>query len=252
MAMSREERNARLRERYRVNPEKVLARVKRWNDSHIEERRAIGRRHYYKDRENILKLSSEWSKANREKRREAAKKYYQKNREQRIAKSIESHRRNREAINLKTREWREKSPKLKQWQEKNREKTRAQRKERWVKYGETFKEFQNLYGTRSPRRVAIYRKWDAAGELCYICGFHVELDEIHIDHVFPVAKGGTNDIGNLMPAHKLCNIRKKDRLDYPIVRPDLIAATAHIQAIPRNLAAQVRSEWESRKLRRAK
>lgn len=246
---NREKINAYWRMRYKQNPEPIKYRNQKYIDTHREEVKARGRKNYYAKRDYYLAYSLEWKRRNPEKARASVARSYWKHRGKRIASSIDHHRRNRERINQKAKEWRERSSKLQEWRERNRDKILINRKKRWQKYKETFKDFQNAYGTRSPRRVAIYRKWDACGELCYICGFHVELDEIHVDHIHPVAKGGTNDIGNLMPAHRLCNIRKKDRLDYPIVRRDLIAATAHIQAIPRNLAAQVRSEWESRKLR---
>lgn len=234
------------------NQERFKATQKRYVTSHIDQVRERCRSHYYANREQYHKYSAAWAKAHPEVIRQRSRNWYQRNREKSIASSMAYHRRNRDHVNQKAKEWRERSPKLKEWNELNKERLRAQHKERWARYATTFKEFQSVYGSRSPRRVAIYRKWDACGELCYICGFHVELDEIHVDHVFPVAKGGTNDIGNLMPAHRLCNIRKGDKLNFPITRRDLIASTAHIEAIPRNLTAQVRPEWESRKLRRTK
>ena len=132
------------------------------------------------------------------------------------------------------------------------EKRKEACKRRYEKYRDHFREYLGRYGSRSPRRVAIYRKWDACGGLCYICGTHLELNDITVDHVYPAAKGGTNDIQNLMPAHKLCNIRKRDTLNYPCARRDLIKIAEHVQAIPRNLTAQVRPEWESRRMRTKK
>ena len=45
---------------------------------------------------------------------------------------------------------------------------------------------------------------------CGICRKQLpeDLAEVHIDHVFPVTKGGDNDIGNLQAAHRSCNAAK--------------------------------------------
>lgn len=52
---------------------------------------------------------------------------------------------------------------------------------------------------------------DYAG-MCGICGedmFGLESDsDIHVDHIVPVSRGGTDDYDNLQPAHAVCNIKK--------------------------------------------
>lgn len=247
---NREKINAYWRDKYKSDPEPIKRRLKKYFDSHRTQIRERCLHHYYANKGEYIKRSVAWAKSHPEVIRQRSRNWYERNREKSIAASINYHRCHRRQINQRAKEWREKSPKLQQWRENNRDKIAAANKRRWARYGHVFRDFQNSYGTRTPRRVAIYRKWSACEERCYICGLHLAFDEINVDHVHPVAKQGTNDIQNLMPAHKLCNIRKGDKLDYPIARPDLIEATAHIQAIPRNLAAQVRREGEARKLRR--
>ncbi|MGO1385749.1 MAG: HNH endonuclease [Arachnia sp.] len=59
--------------------------------------------------------------------------------------------------------------------------------------------------------------------ICHICG-HDDADTA--DHVVPIARGGTNDITNLKPAHhgpcptcnRQCNREKNAREYAPIVR----------------------------------
>lgn len=48
------------------------------------------------------------------------------------------------------------------------------------------------------------------GGLCGICGkpLPVELDEIHVDHIRPRSRGGTDAVGNLQAAHAHCNQSK--------------------------------------------
>lgn len=51
---------------------------------------------------------------------------------------------------------------------------------------------------------------------CHLCGLKLTLATKHpepgyasIDHVRPLAKGGTNDLANLRLAHLVCNLRKR-------------------------------------------
>jgi hypothetical protein len=50
------------------------------------------------------------------------------------------------------------------------------------------------------------------GFVCQYCGAHPPTAILHIDHIHPVADGGTNDIDNLITACEACNIGKSARL----------------------------------------
>lgn len=58
-------------------------------------------------------------------------------------------------------------------------------------------------------RKAVYRK--SKGHCC-LCGEFVDYDDFTVDHIIPLAKGGTNDIDNLQCACKVCNNIKTDVL----------------------------------------
>ena len=47
---------------------------------------------------------------------------------------------------------------------------------------------------------------------CPWCGGRLALENATIDHVIPLARGGTNYEGNLVPCCKSCNSSKQDRL----------------------------------------
>ena len=45
---------------------------------------------------------------------------------------------------------------------------------------------------------------------CVLCGKFVRFDQFTIDHIIPLAKGGTNDRNNLQCTCKRCNAMKQD------------------------------------------
>jgi 5-methylcytosine-specific restriction endonuclease McrA len=55
-------------------------------------------------------------------------------------------------------------------------------------------------------RRELYAEWEASGRQCGICGAVVVAGSLtHIDHVLPVADGGTRDLANLRVTHQRCN-----------------------------------------------
>lgn len=43
---------------------------------------------------------------------------------------------------------------------------------------------------------------------CYLCGHFALREEVHFDHVVPLARGGAHSYENVRVAHALCNLRK--------------------------------------------
>jgi 5-methylcytosine-specific restriction endonuclease McrA len=88
---------------------------------------------------------------------------------------------------------------------------------------QTYGELQQMARERKTRMLAEQRKRrgpkltkpmrlrviERDGLTCGICGLEVEhVTAVHIDHVIPVAAGGTNALGNLQVAHARCNLLK--------------------------------------------
>jgi 5-methylcytosine-specific restriction enzyme A len=48
---------------------------------------------------------------------------------------------------------------------------------------------------------------------CQSCGKTAQQSILHIDHIVPLAKGGTNDLSNLQTLCQGCNSSKGDRID---------------------------------------
>lgn len=46
---------------------------------------------------------------------------------------------------------------------------------------------------------------------CWWCGKKIKGNDYHVDHVIPITRGGSNDIGNLCIACPSCNLRKGAR-----------------------------------------
>lgn len=49
------------------------------------------------------------------------------------------------------------------------------------------------------------------GSRCHLCGKHCCADEIHLDHVIPLARGGSHSPENIRVACAPCNLSKRDR-----------------------------------------
>lgn len=52
------------------------------------------------------------------------------------------------------------------------------------------------------------------GQVCHICEGNVAMENLTIDHVVPLAKGGAHIFDNLAVAHWFCNSRKNDKLNW--------------------------------------
>lgn len=53
------------------------------------------------------------------------------------------------------------------------------------------------------------------GLICGICAQDVDPGQVHIDHIFPVSRGGRDVLSNLRVTHARCNLRKGARVDAP-------------------------------------
>ncbi len=98
----------------------------------------------------------------------------------------------------------------------------------WVHYGVIICEhcFAHADFLRKPKNIGKRRSLSAglrwrvlqeAGHRCFYCGRHVsQLDPalyefLHVDHIVPVADGGTDDISNLVCSCSTCNLGKGQR-----------------------------------------
>lgn len=101
---------------------------------------------------------------------------------------------NQESARQRAREFRLANPALRSEYEKRR---RARKKSAVV-------------GFITPAQLAA--KMSYWGDRCWMCG---TVDDLQVDHVKPLAKGGAHMLANLRPACGPCNLAKSDRWPLP-------------------------------------
>ncbi len=67
------------------------------------------------------------------------------------------------------------------------------------------------YKARDLRNSQWWKRRCAKG-VCHYCGEATPAKELTLDHVVPIARGGKTTKGNVVPACKDCNNRKKQLL----------------------------------------
>lgn len=93
--------------------------------------------------------------------------------------------------------------KAKAWQAENPERTKASK----AKYAMANPRRQKI---KNNGRFIISQKeiMRLYSSPCFYCG---SLEDIHLDHVIPISRGGNDSIGNLVPACKPCNLSKYNK-----------------------------------------
>jgi 5-methylcytosine-specific restriction endonuclease McrA len=128
----------------------------------------------------------------------------------------------------------------KRWRETNRDHSRAQIAAWNEAHPDSVRDRARRYRERHPERVKAtqdrhartpYRRLSAANRAaarrarcaevidrmlvflidhgrCGICGQACDPEDFHVDHVWPLARGGPHVLWNLQPTHPTCNLRR--------------------------------------------
>lgn len=185
------------RERYASNPElreKVRARAKDWRVNNPEKAKERSRLYYEEHKQEALERVSKWREKNPD--------LYQaqlERRKQRYADNIEMERqRNRQYYQEHKEDIKEYVAK---WCKDNPEMRGAQsRNYRARKY--------NAGGSHTADDIQ--ERIEEQGYMCFYCSHPLE-DDYHVDHYYPLAKGGSNDAENIVIACPSCNMAKSDK-----------------------------------------
>ncbi len=57
-------------------------------------------------------------------------------------------------------------------------------------------------------RVDYAAIWERDRGICYLCGLPVARENLHFDHIIPLARGGFHTDENIAVTHSWCNLRK--------------------------------------------
>lgn len=172
------------------NPEHAAENAKQWARRNPEKRRKIQRDYVARHRQKHLAAGKEWRD------RPEVKAYRAQQRKQNI-----------EWMRKYLREWRKKNPdKFKAIQERYHETHKEKRKV--CKANRRAREY-SAEGSHTPEDIK--RQYELQGGLCYWC--NTPLDgKYHLDHLIPLAVGGTNNPDNLVCSCPKCNLRKWKKL----------------------------------------
>jgi len=137
---------------------------------------------------------------------------YPRNKEKLNFRARESYKENREYYLKKAKKWREENPERKKeyaegWEKKNKHKRKMYKHNRRAAEAKAEGDFKS---------DDILRIFDMQRGRCGICSKKRDLSEMHIDHIEPISKGGSNWPRNLQLLCKKCNLSKsaKDQMDY--------------------------------------
>lgn len=134
------------------------------------------------------------------------------------------------AASVRTRNPEKRRERSGEWARRNPEKTRATRAAHYSKNRDSIlrrcredEERKNQLRAANSRRRARKRTTqiepvtplqiiERDGCACYLCGRELTFDEVTLDHVTPLARGGTHTADNLRVACMTCNKRKHTKL----------------------------------------
>ena len=174
--------------------------------------------------------------------------YALKNREKILSYRVKYYQENAERISLRDKATRQERPRHKLelgrlWRLANPEKAREMARNDYQRHMSKRKETHAAWKANNPDLVQVHARkrratmqnapsepytvqniLDAHGTNCHICKEPIDLSAprsvhkegyqkgLHLDHVIPLSKGGSDLIENVKPSHAQCNIRKRDRL----------------------------------------
>jgi 5-methylcytosine-specific restriction endonuclease McrA len=131
------------------------------------------------------------------------KRWAEKNRERRCAISREWKQRNRDHSRNLTREWRKRNPEAgKLWHVNNREQSRINVRNRYARK-------MSAPGSHTSADLAAILK--AQSYRCAYCRSDLRKAKRHVDHIQPLARGGSNGRANLQYLCAPCNFAKGAR-----------------------------------------
>jgi 5-methylcytosine-specific restriction endonuclease McrA len=140
--------------------------------------------------------AKQWLKDNPEKHKESRKKYNE---------------RNKEKIANYKKVWAEKNKEKRReshlrWKANHPEKAKAVR----INYENKRRAWENNCKNKVTTEQ-INELIDKSSNICFWCDMEIPAGQMHLDHIYPLSKGGENSINNLVVSCADCNKRKADK-----------------------------------------
>lgn len=196
-------RKKKQREWYAANKEYAAEYYKQYHEAHKEEHREYKRKYYQANAEDIKAKSAKWAAENSERHKENGRRYQAKNRKKEAKRKRAWKDANRQKARECNRAWEEANPERAQesrrkWQKANPDKRRINASVRRAR----------LIGTGGECDAATV--WQMAEDQNWLCAYCESplFGDFEIDHIVPVAKGGTGDWSNLAITCGPCNRSK--------------------------------------------
>ena len=191
---------------YAANKKRINQATREWTERNRERKKRTDRNWYLANKGRRKETVRAWLTTNRERDRERRRLYRGANLEKRkeyeqtwyIANSgrLKEHRRQYRAINKEKIDNQQRN-----WRLANPDKMRAKHMRRRALR-------ENAEGSHGADDIK--RQYDAQKGRCYYCRKKVG-EKYHVDHVIPLARGGSNDPSNLVIACPSCNTSKQDK-----------------------------------------
>lgn len=194
-------RSSARRRAYTENAERERIRSQRWREKNPD----YGRLRYALNRENERARTQRYREANPETTRATSRKYYKENAEALLSKQRRYREENSKRIRANERRRREENPdkvsrSQQRWRKENAPLLAAHAANRRARKAAAT--IGNPVAIKE-RVAAIYE------EACVWCG---ATDNIHVDHIIPLSKGGAHSVENLQALCSSCNQKKGNKL----------------------------------------
>lgn len=187
-----------LRRRYEDNPEGERQRSRAWRDSNPDLAKKANAKYCRENPDKRRAAEKRWREANPDKVKEMARRARLKRAERHPEASAEYYRRwlakpeNRIAQNAR----------IRAWQVANPDKVRAATRNRRAK----------IAGSLGEHTAAdLAEILDAQGNRCAYCKVDLRRVRKHVDHITPIARGGSNGRANLQYLCQPCNQTKNSK-----------------------------------------
>ena len=168
---------------------------KNYVDNNKEKLREYDKEQYWKDSKKHRENRRKSNVVNADKIKIARKKHYEENKEEILQKDAEYYQNNKEHINLRN----------KKYYINNKDKFIFKARERKKKIKETKDGAVN--------QVLLNEMYELQNHRCSYCNCNLDESGKHLDHIFPLSKGGKHTIKNVHWICPKCNLSKNDKTE---------------------------------------